>query len=119
VRDLNNLYADFSLVAGFLTVYISEAHSQDEWPMGDLVLLNQPILLEDRCEIARQFVDDSQYLMPMVVDTMSNEFDKSFGAWPVRFFIVKDNFLVYKAEPGSSFSYDLSEIRSWLQASFL
>jgi hypothetical protein len=50
------LYADFSLVAGFLTVYIAEAHAQDEWPMGDHVLINQPKLLVDRREIARQFV---------------------------------------------------------------
>jgi thyroxine 5-deiodinase len=111
------LYADFSLVAGFLTVYISEAHSQDEWPMGDLVLLNQPTLLEDRCEIARQFVEDTNYMIPMVVDTMDNHFDKNFGVWPVRFFIVQNNHLVFKPQP-SDFSYDLNEARRWLESRF-
>ena len=34
--------------------------------------------------------------MPMVVDSMDNLFDKNFGAWPFRFFIVHNNHLVYK-----------------------
>jgi Iodothyronine deiodinase len=34
---------EFKHKAGFLTVYITEAHTQDEWPMGDDVLLeHQP-----------------------------------------------------------------------------
>jgi hypothetical protein len=82
-------------------------------------LLNQPKLLEDRCEIARQFVEDTDYLMPLVVDTMENEFDRHFGAWPVRFYIAVDNKLVYKAQPGADFSYDISELREWLTARFM
>ncbi len=38
---LYSLYIDFKGKAGFLTVYITEAHTQDEWPMGDTVLLDK------------------------------------------------------------------------------
>jgi thyroxine 5-deiodinase len=56
-------------------------------------------------------------MMPMVVDSMDNLFDKNFGAWPFRFFIVHNNHLVYKPQP-VDYSYDLKEARRWLQARF-
>jgi len=86
--------------------------------MGDLVLLDQPKTMEVRCEIARQFVDDTNYLCPLVVDTMANQFDENFGAWPVRFWIVENNHLVYKAQPQSDHTYDLDDVRRWLEARF-
>jgi len=118
VGDLNKLYADFALVADFLTVYISEAHSQDEWPMGDLVLIDQPKSDAVRCEVARQFVYDSGFMIPMVVDSIENQFDDSFGAWPVRFFIVQNGRVVFKAQPNEEFGYDLGEVRAWLDNRF-
>jgi len=115
IKDLNKLYLDFNHKVGFLTVYITEAHTQDEWPMGDDVLLDcQPTELEERCQVACEFRENTDYMMPMVVDTMENQFDKHFGAWPVRFFIVQNNVLLYKAQPNSSHSYDVHEIRDWL-----
>jgi len=83
--------------------------------MGDDVLLDhQPTELEERCQVAGEFRENTKYLMPIAVDTMENHFDEAFGAWPVRFFIVQDNVLVYKAQPNSEFTYDLQEIREWL-----
>jgi hypothetical protein len=96
-------------------VYITEAHSQDEWPMGDEVLVErQPTEMGERCQVATEFQQNTQYRMPMVVDTMQNRFDGVFGAWPVRFFIVQNNQLVFKAQPTSEHAYDLQEVRNWL-----
>jgi len=86
--------------------------------MGDLVLLDQPKQLEVRCDIARQFASDTGYLIPLVVDTMKNEFDQNFGCWPVRFFVVQGNQLVFKAQPRPDFTYDLDEVRNWLASRF-
>jgi hypothetical protein len=98
-------------------VYITEAHTQDEWPMGDEVLLDrQPTEMKERSQVACEFRGNTGYLMPMVVDTMENHFDEAFGAWPVRFFIVQDNVLVYKAQPNSEFTYELQEVRNWLMS---
>jgi hypothetical protein len=117
IKDLNKLYIDFNHKAGFLTVYITEAHTQDEWPMGDDILLEcQPTEIEERSQVACEFREDTGYIMPMAVDTMENDFDNTFGAWPVRFFIVQDNVLVYKAQPNSQFTYELQEIRDWLMS---
>jgi len=106
---------EFKDRAGFLTVYITEAHTQDEWPMGDDVLLErQPTEMGERCQVACEFRENTSYMMPMVIDTMTNQFDELFGAWPVRFFIVQNNVLVFKAQPNSGHTYDLEEVRNWL-----
>jgi len=106
---------DFNHKVGFLTVYIAEAHTLDEWPTGDDVLLDrQPTELGERCQVACEFQEDNEYMLPMAVDTMENHFDDAFGAWPTRFFIVQNSVLAYKAQPNSEFSYDLQEIRKWL-----
>jgi hypothetical protein len=52
--------------------------------------------MDERCQVACEFRTNTAYMMPIVVDTMSNQFDELFGAWPVRFFIVKNNVLVFK-----------------------
>jgi len=101
-----------------LTVYIAEAHSQDEWPMGDEILVDrQPVEIEERCQVACEFKRNTNYKMPMVVDTMDNHFDTLFGAWPVRFYVVQNNTLVFKAQPNDSHSYDLVDVYDYLTVS--
>jgi len=85
--------------------------------MGDDVLVDhQPTQIGDRCQLATEFQQNNEYLLPMVVDTMTNEFDVTFGAWPTRFFIIQNNTLVFKAQPNTSHTYDLQEVRHWLSA---
>lgn len=113
---MNFLYADFAHVADFLTVYIQEAHAQDEWPVGEQVDVNQPKTIQERSRIAKEFIQVSRYILPMVLDTMDNQFEMSFNPWPVRFYIVLDGTMIYKAQPNEENTYDLGEIRAWLQA---
>lgn len=40
--------------------------------------------MESRLKIANGFVDDFNFEIPMLVDTMNNEFDALFAAWPER-----------------------------------
>jgi len=80
----------------------------------DVLLDRQPTEMDERCQVANEFKDNTNYMMPLAVDTMENHFDESFGAWPVRFFITQNNVLVYKAQPNDAHSYDLVEIKNWL-----
>jgi len=83
--------------------------------MGDDILVDrQPTKMEERCQVACEFQNNTEYMIPIVVDTMQNQFDSLFGAWPVRFFIVQNNVLVFKANPNSEHTYDLQEVRNWL-----
>jgi len=94
-------------VVHFLTVYIVEAHAVDEWPVGDPLKITQPICTIERCGVARAFVRDYKFQVPMVVDTIENEFSERFAAWPIRFYVVEEGRrLAFKAQPDHNNTYD-------------
>jgi len=102
-------------------VYISEAHAIDEWPVGDgygtLKGFKQPKTIEQRIAVAKEFVGDFTYGVPMVVDTMTNQFDNAFACWPVRYYILNKGHIYYKAQPNAEeYTYSVEELRSALAA---
>ena len=62
--------------ASFLTIYIKEAHPEDEWQMDSNeeqgVCYPQPKTLEQRVAIARDFVERHDYELPLLVDPIEN-----------------------------------------------
>jgi len=112
-----NLYATYQKVANFLIVYITDAHASDEWPVGKNVsFCEQPKSLDQRCLLAQKYARDHQLTVPMAVDTMENHFDQVFAAWPVRFYVVKDGLLEFKAQPNPDFyGYDFTQLADWLK----
>jgi membrane protease subunit (stomatin/prohibitin family) len=78
----------------FLLVYIAEAHSADEWPIGKQISFDQHKTIEERVTIARSFAADMKqkhgFSLPMVADTIDNGFDKAYAAWPVRFYVIQE-----------------------------
>jgi len=114
LERLESLRTDFLPHCDFLSVYIAEAHSTDEWPMGT-VAIKQARKLDDRINAAKAFIRDQNFSWPLVCDSMENTFHKSFGAWPTRFYVLQDNKLVFKIELNSDRIYDLQHIRKWLE----
>jgi len=107
VADMHHLYKKFIRHCHFLTIYIVEAHAVDEWPVGDPLKISQPLCTTERIGVARAFVREYDYQVPMVVDTIKNEFSEQFAAWPIRFYVVEDGRrLVYKAQPDHNNTYD-------------
>jgi len=58
----------------------------------------------------------------MLVDTISNEFENAFAAWPFRFFGVtvdssSNLILGFKPQPQLSpaYGYDVTSIESWIE----
>jgi len=102
--------------ARFLVVYITEAHAANEWPVGKTIsFCNQPETLEQRIELAKTYQSRFNSQMNIAVDQMSNAFDEMFSAWPIRFFIVQNGKLVFKAQPSTEFyGYDINELTNWL-----
>jgi len=109
------LQQDFGEVANFLTVYISEAHAQDEWPLGKKVCLNQHKTLEERISTAKSFQSDYKYDIPILVDQMDNNFDQKYASWPERFYILEDGKIALIGEPSLEFGYNRLDISDWLQ----
>lgn len=114
---MSRKYADR---ADFLTVYIKEAHTQDEWQMSanekEGVCYPQPRTLSQRVVIANDFVRRFHYGVPLVIDAMDNRANELYAAGPERFYIVNPSGVIeYKGKPGP-FGYHPEEVEAWLAA---
>ncbi len=106
--------------ARFLTIYIKEAHPEDEWRMDsnekESVCYPQPRTLSQRVAIANDFARRFHYDVPLAVDPMDNRANALYAGWPERFYIVDEGgVIVYKGKPGP-FGYHPEEVEAWLQA---
>lgn len=52
--------------------------------------------------------------MPILVDTMSNEALKAYGALPERLYIIQGGKVVYEGGEGPRY-YKPTEVKTWLQ----
>lgn len=89
-------------MADFLVVYISEAHPQDLWPLGQHVCLNSHKTIEERIAAASMYKEKFELELPIVVDSMENEFDGKYAAWPERFFVIENGKLSFIAMPSEN-----------------
>jgi len=101
-----------------VTVYITEAHAADEWPVGKTISAHkQPTSTQERCGLASEFSSTRLTNVPMLVDNISNGFQKAFAAWPFRYYLVKDGKIVHKAQPSPvSLLYDITELSTVLSS---
>jgi hypothetical protein len=112
---------DFGARADFATIYIAEAHASDEWALphargaGDAIPegIVQPRSLAARCALARLF-GRRHAVGRLFVDTMTDEANARYAAWPERLFVVVDGVVAYKGGPGP-FGYVLADVRAWLE----
>jgi len=104
--------------ADFLAVYITEAHARDEWPAGSkLSTCSQPTTREERLALANQLVESKQMSMPMLVDDIDNRFEQVFAAWPVRFYVLQNGIVAFKAQPTAFMNgYDFDEVARFLDS---
>jgi type I thyroxine 5'-deiodinase len=108
--------------AGFVTVYIKEAHPEDEWQMDanekESVCYPQPRTLSQRLAIANDFVRRFDYRVPLFVDRMDDGANALYAGWPERFYVIDENGrIAYKGKPGP-FGYRPEEVERWLTARF-
>ncbi len=89
----------------FLVVYIREAHAVNSvWPMTDpdLPVIEEPLSLAERCEVAAACVSQLALApMPAVVDDMQDSVNRAYEAWPDRLVLVDgDGRVAYRSAPG-------------------
>jgi len=110
-------------VANFLTVYIEEAHAQDDWkvprwiknPGGEDIRMHRTI--EERIAAGSKFVADFNYPVEMVCDGMSGQAMNCYDALPERLYIIECGVVVYKGGQGPFF-YEPREVLTWLETRF-
>ena len=108
--------------ANFLTVYIKDAHPEDEWQMTanekESVCYPQPKTLAQRVAIANDFVKRFHYDVPLAVDELDNRANALYAGWPERFYVIDQRGeIVYKGKPGP-FGYHPEEVEAWLANRF-
>ena len=100
--------------------YISEAHASDEWPLGTRESRLQHKSIDDRLEAARHFVKKYGWKFPTVVDSMTNSFAETYGAWPERYCIFRRKRLEVLGLPTTEWGYDrqliANYVRTWAGA---
>jgi hypothetical protein len=116
------MYRRYHAQVDFLTVYIREAHPQDEWQMDsnekDGVCYRQPRTTAARVAIASDFKSRFHYELPLLVDPIENPADNSYAGWPERFYIISaDGLIAYKGETGP-FGFHPEEVEAWLKERF-
>ena len=114
------MYEDYKGDVDFLTVYVREAHPEDEWQMksnlkeNDNVCYAQPKTMKDRLVIANDFTQRFHFTPPLVVDTMANTANDLYAAWPERLYVIdSDKRLLYVGGNGP-FKFSPKEVRDFL-----
>lgn len=111
--------------ARWVTLYIEEAHPEDEWRLpasrveeelkanGDAPITTHADL-QARLEAADLFVRRKDIQSAVYVDSMQNEVLDRYQAWPERLYVVMDGVVVYVGGIGP-FHFDLGELEGWLE----
>eukprot|EP01038_Epipyxis_sp_PR26KG_P013308 gene13308-17830_t len=100
-----------------LTIYIEEAHAQDDWKLpkfldhpGKDIVMHKSI--NDRIQAAKRFVVEQSYPIEVVCDSMNNEAMERFNSIPERLYIIENGQVVYAGGRGP-FDYKPEEVMEW------
>lgn len=96
--------------------------------MGDPVVLDQPLTLEERFDAAAKFRKTFPVLKdwPVAVDNpegaAADAFDSAYSAWPTRFYVIDGRHeettatLLWRAEPHADHEYKLKDLVAFLES---
>ena len=112
--DFVELVNKFQSTADFVTIYIMEAHSREEWVFrGNAYQIDAHKNLEERLTAAK-ILRDSGCPTQIYADNMSDEARYAFGASPERLVILHNDVVQYEGDVGP-FGYRIGEVQKWLE----
>ena len=117
LADFKQVVANFTDIADFVTIYISEAHATNQWNFpGNKYKIKQHDSLQARFQAANLILDDEELRPPgtFLIDIMDNEADLLYGGMPERLYIILDGVIVYAGRKGPV-GYNLNDVRKWLE----
>ncbi len=114
------MYQAYREIAEIRLIYIREAHAADgKWPVdyAKRLGINEHRTFGERCATAKSFLDDHTLTIPCLIDTIEDQVNDAYSAWPDRIYIVRtDGRLALVARPGpAGFAPGLSAARQWLE----
>ena len=115
VVKFNSLVERHSTNADFITVYIAEAHPTDGWSLNGGPQIATAKSLGDRKAAAKYLQTELHFTSPLVVDSMENTANLSYGAIPERLYVVLDGKIVFKGDQGPN-GYNVEAVEDYLAA---
>lgn len=113
------MYNQYKSKINFVTIYIAEAHADDEWPIRTKKSLQfkQHKTNIERWNIANKFIKDYNYQIPCIIDSMKNEFTNIYSSWPARAYLIdnKTNKIKFILNPKDPGCFDFGDIKSAIQ----
>lgn len=116
--NIEKLYRRYKDRAGFLLVYVREAHPTDGWHMFDNFqkgyTLPQPFDDPGRLAVARRCQQTLDLGLPMVVDPIDDPVGSAYSGMPARLYLIdRDGLVAFKSGRGP-FGFKPSELEQAL-----
>jgi len=114
INQLNSWSTTYGDKINLIVIYISEAHADDEWPISNVIKINQTTDINKRIEVAKKYLSDSKF--NIYVDNCSkNNYETLYAGWPERGYIILDNKikLICRAKINDYVRWT-EEIQGWL-----
>jgi type I thyroxine 5'-deiodinase len=94
VERLNEIYNEYKDKVTILGVYVSEAHPTDgrvsENNVKAGICFLQPRTVDERYAVAKSFIREMKFKMPLLLDTMDNVTAEMYGALPDRLVVIDE-----------------------------
>ncbi len=123
-----SFYETYRDIADIYILYILEAHFVEKddvgkiiggWPIGKLFNYPQHKTLQDRCAMVEVLLNTYHPTIPILLDTMANEFQNAYRPWPDRAYVFHQGHIQYMArinDDGSRNAMWCDEIAPMLDA---
>jgi len=113
-KQLNCWQSKYGKCIDFVCVYIAEAHTNNVWPLGRHIDIPSHISFEDRVAASDILINKYEFKIPVMYDTMTNEFDQYYAVWPERYYIIKDNKMDFIFSPTVEFGFNRDQLEKKL-----
>lgn len=100
MEQLEKLHREFGDRFAFAMIYIREAHSFDGF-RPEAARAEDPRTMKERLALAEKYRAGIEVPFPIYVDSIDDRAATSWGAWPVRIFVLgADGKVLYRADTG-------------------
>ena len=100
---MNEIYNQYKDKVAFLGVYVSEAHPADgrvsDGNVKAGICFLQPKTVDERNAVAKAFIQEMKFKIPLHLDTMDNVTAEKYGALPDRLVVIDETGAI--AYPGA------------------
>ncbi len=109
-------YKKYKDSVNIICIYILEAHfvEKDEngnivegWPVGSKWHIPQHKTIEDRTEMAKKYINEFDFIIPTYIDSIENDFNNKYAAWPDRAYVIYENKMMYVSRVNNDGSRDM------------